>query len=118
MSKNPFGLFRQFLQSAARIICSPKANKFHTCSLRSVFAHVHAAVENDFEPFSLLTQRTLRGFLTVWNSPEDDLPGSFLSALVLVLILVLVLLILLVFALLILVLIAILIVIHNLFLPK
>ena len=52
------------------------------------------------------------------NSPEDDLPGSFLSALVLVLILVLVLLILLVFALLILVLIAILIVIHNLFLPK
>ena len=75
-----------------------------------------AAVENDFEPFSLLTQRTLRGFLTVWNSPEDDLPGSFLSALVLIL--VLVLLILLVFALLILVLIAILIVIHNLFLPK
>ena len=116
MSKNPFGLFRQFLQSAARIICSPKANKFHTCSLRSVFAHVHAAVENDFEPFSLLTQRTLRGFFTVWNSPEDDLPGSFLSALVLIL--VLVLLILLVFALLILVLIAILVVIHNVFLPK
>ena len=25
------------LQSAARRICSPKANKFHTCRLRSVF---------------------------------------------------------------------------------
>lgn len=49
------------------------------------------------------------------KSPEDDLPGIFLSALVLVLILVLVLL---VFALLILVLIAILVVIHNVFLPK
>ena len=48
LSKNPFGLFRQFLQSAARIICLLKADKFHTCSLRCVFAHVHAAVENAF----------------------------------------------------------------------
>jgi len=40
LSKNPFGVFRQFLQSAARIICSLMANKFHTCSLRSIFAHV------------------------------------------------------------------------------
>ena len=63
-------------------------------------------------PFGCLC-RNLSGYR---NSPEDDLPGSFLSALVLIL--VLVLLILLVFALLILVLIAILIVIHNLFLPK
>ena len=31
------------LQSAARIICSLKANKFHTCRLRSVFCDVHAA---------------------------------------------------------------------------
>ena len=30
------------LQSAARIICSLKANKFHTCRLRSVFCDVHA----------------------------------------------------------------------------
>ena len=34
------------LQSAARIICSPKANKFHTCRLRSIFAQVHAPGEN------------------------------------------------------------------------
>ena len=40
MSDNPFGLFRQFLQSAARIICSPMANKFHTCSLRCIFCQV------------------------------------------------------------------------------
>ena len=26
------------LQSAAHRICSPKANKFHTCRLRSIFA--------------------------------------------------------------------------------
>ena len=48
LSKNPFGLFRQVLQSAARIICLPMADKFHTCSLRCVFVHVHAAAENDF----------------------------------------------------------------------
>ena len=35
------------LQSAARIICSLKANKFHTCRLRSVFAQVHALGKND-----------------------------------------------------------------------
>ena len=34
------------LQSAARIICSLKANKFHTCRLRSVFCDVHAAAKN------------------------------------------------------------------------
>ena len=35
------------MQSAARIICLPMADKFHTCILRSVFVHVHAAAEND-----------------------------------------------------------------------
>ena len=34
------------LQSAARIICSPGANKFHTCRLRRIFAQVHAPGEN------------------------------------------------------------------------
>ena len=34
------------LQSAARIICSLKANKFHTCRPRSVFCDVHAAAKN------------------------------------------------------------------------
>ena len=33
-------------QPAARIICSLKANKFHTCRLRSVFCDVHAAAKN------------------------------------------------------------------------
>ena len=70
-------------------------------------------------PALLFPPGRLRGNLSRYRkSPEDHLPGIFLSALVLVLILVLVLLILLVFALLILVLIAILVVIHNVFLPK
>ena len=38
-----------FLQSAARIICLPQADKFHTCSLRSIFRQVHAPAENDFD---------------------------------------------------------------------
>ena len=33
-------------QSAARIICSPMANKFHTCRLRSIFCQVHAPAKN------------------------------------------------------------------------
>ena len=40
MSKSPEGGFRQVLQSAARIICPPTGDKFHTCSLRSVFCQV------------------------------------------------------------------------------
>ena len=47
--KSPSGFSDRILQSAARIICLPVANKFHTCSLRSVFVHVHAAVKNDFD---------------------------------------------------------------------
>ena len=47
--KSPTGLFDRFLQSAARIICPPVANKFHTCSLISIFAQVHAPVENGFD---------------------------------------------------------------------
>ena len=34
------------LQSAARIICSLEANKFHTCRLRSIFCQVHAPAKN------------------------------------------------------------------------
>ena len=44
--QSPFGA--KGLQSAARIICSLIANKFHTCSLRSIFGQVHAPAENDF----------------------------------------------------------------------
>ena len=38
-----------FLQSAARIICLLMADKFHTCSLRSIFRQVHALTENVFQ---------------------------------------------------------------------
>ena len=47
LSKTPAGLFDRVLQAAARIICSPQANKFHTCSLRGIFCQVHAPAEND-----------------------------------------------------------------------
>ena len=48
------------LQSAARIICSLKANKFHTCRLRSIFAQVHALGKNDCICFAACGRQTLR----------------------------------------------------------
>ena len=64
-SKIPFGAFRRFLQSAARIICSSKTNKLHTCSLRCVFAHVHAAVENDLDGFAAFAANSAKPFSTL-----------------------------------------------------
>ncbi len=46
VEKSLTGFFDSVLQSAARTPCAPLAHNSHTCSLRSVFAHVHAAVEN------------------------------------------------------------------------
>ena len=46
LSKKGIALLTKGLQSAARIICSSWANKFHTCRLRSVFCDVHAAAKN------------------------------------------------------------------------
>ena len=43
--------FSKRLRPAARIICLPLADKFHTCRARSVFSHVHAAAENRFDIF-------------------------------------------------------------------
>ena len=65
VSKIPFGAFRQFLQSAARIISSPMAKKFHTCSLRSVFVHVHAAAENDLNFIRRFRGELCEAFSTV-----------------------------------------------------
>ena len=46
VQKGPWPFWTKGLQSAARIICSLKANKFHTCRLRRIFAQVHAPGEN------------------------------------------------------------------------
>ena len=62
LSKNPFGLFRQFLQSAVRIICLLMADKFHTCSLISIFVHVHAAAKNVFTLFSAYAENSAKLF--------------------------------------------------------
>jgi len=59
------GFSASILQSVARIICLPMADKFHTYSLRSIFRQVHALAENVFGSCFLLTQKTLRGFWTV-----------------------------------------------------
>ena len=65
MSKNPFGLFRQILQSAARIICPPLADKFHTCSLRSIFRHAHVAPKNRFYFFRIFHAKFCEAFFTI-----------------------------------------------------
>ena len=44
----PWGFLTVFLQSAARTPCAPMAHNYHTCSLKSIFAQVHAPGENGF----------------------------------------------------------------------
>ena len=66
MSKIPFGAFRQILQSAARIICSLPANKFHTCSLRSIFRQVQALTENVSDFVFRLREKFCEAFSAVW----------------------------------------------------
>ena len=63
--KSPFGAFRQILQSAARIICSLIANKFYTCSLKSIFRQVHALTENVFYLVFRLREKFCEAFSTV-----------------------------------------------------
>ena len=80
LSKKSFGLFRQFLQSAARIIGSPLTNQFHTCSLRSVFVHVHAAAENDLYFICRFRGELCEAFLTVcMPDTQSAYPAYFLS---------------------------------------
>ena len=40
------------------------ADKFHTCSLRSVFVHVHAAAENDLNFIRCLRSELCEALLT------------------------------------------------------
>ena len=59
------------LQSAARIICPLWADKFHTCSLRSIFCQVHAPAENDFDSFRRCGGERKRGFFDKLKSPME-----------------------------------------------
>ena len=65
VSKKSFGLFRQFLQSAARIIGSPMANKFHTCSRIGILHQVHAPVQKDSDFVFRLREKFCEAFSTV-----------------------------------------------------
>ena len=56
------GFSDKLLQSAARTICSPQANKSHTYSLSCIFCQVHAPTENDLTLFADFRRQTLRGF--------------------------------------------------------
>ena len=49
LSKIPHGAFRQVFAVCCAHNLSAVANKFHTCSLISIFAQVHAPVENGFD---------------------------------------------------------------------
>ena len=76
LAEKAFGLIRQFLQSAARIIYLPQADKFHTCSLRSMFCQVHAPTEHDFDFDLPLPRQTLRGFFDrLRNDPRSSGSG-------------------------------------------
>jgi hypothetical protein len=51
LSKKWRSHFFEKMHPAARRICLPQTDKFHTCRARGVFCHVHAAAENKFHPF-------------------------------------------------------------------
>ena len=49
----------------------PVSNKFHTCSLRSVFVHVHAAAKNDFNFIRRIRGELCEAFfdsLRIWRA--------------------------------------------------
>ena len=73
--KSPSGFSARILQSAARIIRLPVANEFRTCSLRSVFVHVHAAAKNDLTLFAASAANSARLFLTVCCLPFSEESG-------------------------------------------
>ena len=47
----------------------PMANKFHTCSLRSIFVHVHAAAKNNFHFICCLRSKLCEAF-SLTGTPE------------------------------------------------
>ncbi len=72
------GFSTGFLQSAARIICPRQGDKFHTCSLRSVFCQVRAPVENGFDFICPLEDKLCETFLT--RSAAAKAAAVFLSS--------------------------------------
>ena len=65
VSKKPFGLFRQFSQSAARTHCAPVTHNSHTCSLRCILRQVHAPAQNDSNFIRCFRSELCETFLTV-----------------------------------------------------
>ena len=51
--------------------CLPAAAKFHTCRVRSVFSHIHAAAENRFYAFRACGHETLGGFFESIRAPRS-----------------------------------------------
>ena len=65
--KRPSAFSASFLQSAARTPCAPLAHNSHTCSLKCVFVHVHAAAKNDLDFIRCLCSELCEAFLTDWK---------------------------------------------------
>ena len=63
----PLRFSASFLQSAARIICSLLANKFHTCSLICIFRQVHALTEKFSDFIFFLRRKLCEAFCTDWQ---------------------------------------------------
>ena len=86
MSENPMDFQAKGLQSAACIICEPMAHKFHTGSLRGIFADVHAASENDVDslpPAGGKLCETCGGAKKsrlLWEAALEDLVGVRVSS--------------------------------------
>ena len=58
VSKIPFGAFRHIFA-----VCC--AHNSHTCNLRCIFVHVHAAAKNDFNRFAAFAANSAKPFSTV-----------------------------------------------------
>jgi len=50
----------------------------HTCSLRCIFVHVHAAAKNDLDGFAASAANSAKPFSTVWEQVHLDLPFCYI----------------------------------------
>ena len=75
--KTPTGFSDKGLQPAARIICPPMGDKFHTCSLRGIFRQVRAPAENSLTFFAAMGGKLCEAFLISLKIPAASAAGIF-----------------------------------------
>ena len=79
LSKTPFGAFRQVFAVCRAYHLSPQGDKFHTCSLRSVFCQVRAPAENFFDFICRQRQQPLRDLYDALERRAVSPPGVCLK---------------------------------------